>query len=230
MRCSITKLIRRFSSLTFRLAWNSIPYAGTFYVSVVGFMFERTRLLGAPIPGHQNFEEVNLRFYVRRDHPDGARRGVVFVKEIVPKRAIAAIARGLYNENYAAMPMSHRLEGRSVEYGWKFSGAWNFLRIETEGEPIKAQRDSLEEFITEHYWGYTKQRHGGCLEYRVEHPPWQLWRSARAELVCDAGKLYGAKFASPLSCAPKSAFLAEGSPVTVYRGVTLHSDGSHPRR
>src|SRR5258708_6640038 len=136
-------------------------FAGVVYGSLVGFLFLKTRVLGAPIPGHQNFEEVNLRFYVRRKAEGEWRRGVVFVKEIVPRRAIAAVARGLYGENYVSMPMSHTIKGNRVEYRW---GAGNRLSVETEGQPHLAAPGSLEEFITEHYWGYSKR-----FEYRVEH-------------------------------------------------------------
>src|SRR6185369_13809013 len=194
---------------------------GVVYASMVGFLFLSTRVLGTPIPGHRNFEEVNLRFYVRRKDHDGWKRGVVFLKEIVPKRAIAALARGLYNENYVAMPMAHRLEGDLVEYSWRFEGKWNRLAVEIAGEPALAAPGSLEEFITEHYWGYTTQRDGGCLEYRVEHVPWRLWQTSQGRLACDAAALYGPEFAEALDCAPKSAFLAEGSPVAVYPGVRI---------
>src|SRR5436305_10870786 len=97
--------------------WN-----GKTYLSVVGFLFLQTKVLGIPIPFHRDFEEVNLRFYLRREE----RRGVGFIKEIVPLRAIAAVARIVYNENYVALPMRHRIEpaaplaaGTRVEYGWK---------------------------------------------------------------------------------------------------------------
>ncbi len=192
---------------------------GVVYASMVGFLFLNTRVLGAPVPGHQNFEDVNLRFYVRRKEADAWKRGVVFLKEIVPRRAIAALARALYNENYVAMPMAHRLEGNLVEYHWRFAGEWNHLAVEIAGEPGLAAPGSLEEFITEHYWGYTKQRDGGCLEYRVEHVPWLLWQTSQAHLTCDAAILYGPEFAEALGRAPKSAFVAQGSSVTVYRGV-----------
>jgi len=196
-------------------------FEGVVYASAVGFLFLHTRVLGFAIPGHQNFEEVNLRFYVRRREADGWKRGVVFLKEIVPKRAIAALARGLYNENYVAMPMAHRLERDRVEYSWRHSGKWNHLAVEIAGEPALAAPRSLEEFITEHYWGYTRQRDGRCLEYRVEHVPWRLWQTRRAELACDVVNLYGPEFAEGLSRAPRSAFLAEGSPIAVYRGVRV---------
>src|SRR3954468_20670393 len=85
--------------------WN-----GRHYISLVGFRFLNTRVLGVPIPFHRNFEEVNLRFYVRRKGPEGWRRGVVFIAEIVPRFAIAAVARLFYNENYVALPTRHKLD------------------------------------------------------------------------------------------------------------------------
>jgi len=130
------------------------------------------------------------------------------------------VARGLYNENYVAMPMAHRFDGHRLQYSWRHAGQWDSLAVETAGDPALPGPGSIEEFITEHYWGYTKQRDGGCIEYRVEHVPWRLWQTSRTQLSCDAAKLYG-PVAELLSCAPKSAFLAEGSPVTVYRGIRI---------
>src|SRR6266850_1391491 len=87
-------------------------FAGKTYVSLVGFMFLRTRVLGRRVPFHQDFEEVNLRFYVRRQVSGGTRRGVVFIREIVPKRAVAAVARLVFNENYVCLPMVHKIDSR----------------------------------------------------------------------------------------------------------------------
>lgn len=197
-------------------SWN-----GTAYASMVGFLFLNTKVLGIPVPLHRDFEEVNLRFYVRCCGPEGWKRGVVFVKEIVPKRAIAAVARRLYDEPYSAMPMRHRVEDGVVEYSWRHRGRWDTLRAVTEGEPSALLEGSEEEFITEHYWGYTARRGGDCAEYGVEYPPWKAWRAKEAVLDCDVAALYGKKFAEPLSRAPLSAFVAEGSPVVVRQGVTL---------
>ena len=175
-------------------------FDGVFYISMVGFMFQRTRVLGAPIPGHQDFEEVNLRFYVRRRHQDGWKRGVVFLKEIVPKFAIAVLARELYNENYVTMPMRHRADGNRVEYGWLYSGNWNRLGVEIAGEPGLAAAGSLEEFITEHYWGYSVQRDGSTVEYQVQHPRWRVWSCVDAQVDCDVlntGGLPSGYFALP---------------------------------
>jgi hypothetical protein len=201
--------------------WN-----GKTFVSLVGFMFLKTRVKGLPIPFHQNFEEVNLRFYVRRKAEDGWRRGVTFIKEIVPRPAIALVARKFYDENYVALPMSHRLEPasetpKSIQYSWQFGGRENFIRLETEGaaEPLAA--GSLTEFIAEHYWGYARQRDGSTMEYRVEHPRWNVIQAASAELDCDAADLYGAAFAELLNRSPASAFLADGSAVTVSDGVKI---------
>jgi uncharacterized protein YqjF (DUF2071 family) len=196
--------------------WN-----GKTFVSMVGFLFLNTRVLGVPIPFHRNFEEVNLRFYVRRRADDGWRRGVVFIKEIVPRTAIAFIARKFYNEPYFALPMMHRVNGGSAEYSWRFSGRSNSLSIIAHGELQELQAGSEAEFITEHYWGYNAQRDGSTLEYRVEHPRWRVADAATAKLDCDVASLYGKQFVAALRSEPSSACLAEGSPVSVSKGVRL---------
>jgi len=199
------------------------------FVSVVGFLFLNTRVLGLPIPFHRNFEEINLRFYVRRRGPEGWRRGVVFVKEIVPRWAIATVARVVYNENYVARRMSHRIDLKdgtivpngSVEYSWREREKLNRIRARTVGEAQPLAAGSEEEFITEHYWGYAAQRDGGTVEYRVEHPPWRVWQTSEAAFDCDVKRVYGDQFVEYLSARPTSAFVAEGSPVIVRRGVRI---------
>jgi uncharacterized protein YqjF (DUF2071 family) len=204
-------------------------WSGRHYISIVGFLFLKTRVLGLPIPFHRNFEEVNLRFYVRRKGPEGWRRGVVFIKEIVPRFAIAAVARGIYNENYVSMPMRHEImlrdrdAGGFVEYGWRSRGAWNSMRLDVEGEPAPLVAGSEEEYITEHYWGYAAQRDGSCVEYGVEHPAWRVWRATHSSLACDAKVIYGPTFVPPLEAPPLSAFVAEGSPVIVRKGTRITS-------
>lgn len=196
-------------------------WQGDAFVSMVGFWFCRTKVLGIPIPFHQNFEEVNLRFYVRYKADDGWRRGVVFIKEIVPRFAIAAVARIGYNENYVAMPMRHKIQDGFVEYNWQKNNRWDSLQIKTIGVAQPLVSGSTEEFITEHYWGYAKQRNGSTVEYRVEHPTWNVWQVSEAKLACDVEKIYGNQFCEYLNTPPASAFLAEGSPVIVYRGVKI---------
>jgi uncharacterized protein YqjF (DUF2071 family) len=202
---------------------------GRTLVSVVGFQFLNTRVLGVPIPFHRHFDEVNLRFYVRRRSSEGWRRAVVFIREIVPRQAVATVARLWYNEPYIALPMRHSIamagaemgERGHVRYEWSHQGRWAYLEAETEGVPAQPIRGSQEEFVSEHYLGYTAQRDGGCSEYRVAHLPWQVWRVSRASLHCDVEQLYGAPFASFLSAPPCSAFLADGSEVAVFRGRKL---------
>ena len=205
-------------------AWNEKTF-----VSVVGFMFLETRVMRLKIPFHSSFEEVNLRFYVRRKTDEGWRRGVVFIKEIVPRRAIAAVARLVYNENYIATPMRHVIEIKpapgekrgAVEYGWRYGGRWNQLRVEPAGEAQPLAEGSEEEFITEHYWGYAAQPRGGAVEYQVEHPRWLVWQVGERMLDCDVRSVYGAQFVDALGQGPSSAFLAQGSEIVVRRGTRL---------
>src|SRR5258708_3134559 len=160
-------------------------WQGKIFVSLVGFRFLKTRILGFTVPFHANFDEVNLRFYVRRQQDNEVRRGVVFIREIVSRRAIAFVARTLYNENYIALPMMHEMRGTdgaelSVEYRWR-TRTWNAIRLNVCGTPELPQDGSQEQFITEHYWGYAAQPDGGCVEYRVTHPPWRVWSWRSAE-------------------------------------------------
>jgi uncharacterized protein YqjF (DUF2071 family) len=196
-------------------------WSGKTFVSLVGFQFINTRVRGIPIPFHRNFEEVNLRFYVRHKADDGWRRGVVFIKEIVPRAAIAFIARKFYNEPYIALPMAHRIDSVSVEFSWRFNGRSNSLKVIIRGGPRESRAGSEAEFITEHYWGYTARRNGSTLEYRVEHPRWRVWDVQEAAMDCDVADLYGNQFVAGLSGKPSSVFLAEGSAVSVSKGTRL---------
>jgi uncharacterized protein YqjF (DUF2071 family) len=198
-------------------AWN-----GQYFVSLVGFRFVKTKVMGLPLPFHRNFDEVNLRFYVRRREGDEWRRGVVFIREIVPRWAIAAVARLLYNEKYVALPMSHRIErheaGLDVQYRWTLQNRNNQLSIAVTGEAALPSEGSEAQFITEHFWGYSAQADGGCIEYRVDHPSWVVWSAHTARFEGDTAQLYGRELAAVLQREPNSGFLAAGSPVTVYRG------------
>jgi uncharacterized protein YqjF (DUF2071 family) len=207
-------------------------YGGKAYISLVGFLFEDTRVMGAPIPFHRNFEEINLRFYVRRRSPEGLRRGVVFIREIVPRWAIAAVARLIYNEKYVALPMWHRVEPARVEYGWRHGTSNNIIHISPLGDAFPAEAGSEEQFITEHYWGYSVQRGGGTVEYQVSHPAWRVRRAGIARFKGEVASLYGEAFARIVRGQPDSAFLADGSPVEVMRGSVIaeSAQASQPGR
>lgn len=196
-------------------------WQGRCLVSVVGFQFRDTRLHGIPIPFHRNFPEVNLRFYVRRRVGDEVRRGVVFIRELVPRRAIALVARALYNEPYLAVPMTESDDGARVQYAWTHAPGPGRVAVTTEGLPSLPSADSEEAFIVEHYWGYTRQRDGGTLEYQVEHPPWRVWSGVAGEFQGDIDALYGSEFRPVLEASPVSALVAEGSPIRVRHGVPL---------
>jgi uncharacterized protein YqjF (DUF2071 family) len=201
-------------------------FLGKTYVSLVGFRFCRTKLFGfAGIPFHSDFDEVNLRFYVRRKEGDEDRRGVVFIAEIVPRRAIATIARLVYGENYVCLPMRHQISSdgpqKNVEYHWRLENKWCRLTAQTNSAGALPAEGSVEQFITEHYWGYSSQRGGGSLEYRVSHVPWRVWPSTTAEFEGDASALYGVELGRVLQSRPSSAFVADGSPVQVLKGRLL---------
>lgn len=204
-------------------------HQGETYVSIVGFMFLDTRLLGVPIPFHRNFEEVNLRFYLRREVVDEVLRGVAFIREIVPRWAVSTVARLAYNEQYVSLPMKSRQEQYSlekpmsdqtapqVEYTWRHRGSWCGIQMQCDGQRQPLASGSEEEFIAEHYWGYSRQRDGSTKEFRVEHPAWAHWPAATSSLIGPVPQFYSPEFAETLSRPPDSAFLADGSAVKVYQ-------------
>ena len=194
-------------------------YNGNMYVSLVGFMFADTRMLGFKVPFHINFEEVNLRFYVRHKHNGEWKRGVVFIKEIVPKIAITTVANTLYKEKYCTMPMRNYFEKDKdelfIKYQWKYKGRWNSLQAATEKYSVPMQNGSEEEFIAEHYWGYSKYNSHTTFEYAVEHPAWQVYPVKKYEIDCDFAGLYGSQFSFLKDTQPSSVFVARGSAIKV---------------
>lgn len=194
---------------------------GKCFVSLVAFMFLDTRVLGFPVPFHINFEEVNLRFYVKRETSTETRRGVVFVKEIVPRWAIATVARIFYGEPYEAWQMNHYRSVNELLYSWRRAESENHIKIQIGENKGVPEENSHGEFIIEHYWGYTKRGANRTDEYKVEHPKWELFDAKTYEIKCDFGKLYGERFASLNDAEPYSIFMAKGSPISVYKGAKL---------
>lgn len=193
---------------------------GKALVSMVGFMFLDTRVMGVKWPFHVNFEEVNLRFYVKHFHGKEWKRGAVFVSEIVPKPAIVLIANNLYNEHYRALPMRHAINPVADDhthflYEWKLNGRWNKLGATVSNNLIEMQPGSAEEFIFEHYWGYNRINDNKTLEYAVEHMPWRVGEVKSYVFDADVTKLYGPAFKPFLDKEPYSAFFANGSDVVV---------------
>lgn len=205
-------------------------FNGTHFVSLVGFLFANTKVLGIPVPFHRTFEEVNLRFYVRYKEDGKWKRGVVFVKEIVPRHAISFVANTLYGEKYATHRMEHKWkknkEGFSVSYFWQVNGRWNYLKALAEESASPLVAGSEEEFITEHYWGYTFVNQSCAGVYQVQHPRWSVHKVRSFEVKCDVKELYGPQFVEALAAEPASVFLAEGSAVHVMKGTKIFATAS----
>jgi uncharacterized protein YqjF (DUF2071 family) len=204
------------------------------YISVVGFRFRDTRIRGWALPGHRDFLEINLRYYVRRYvGDDEIRRGVVFASEIVPRRLVAIVANRVYHEKYVCRPMRSELciagpdlaIGDRISYHWqsrvKQERRWNGLTARVGSIPQLPPPGSLQEFIVEHYWGYATGRDGRTREYRVAHPPWRVAAADEVLWDCDATTNYSMPLAKYLAGPPASAVIAEGSAVEVYPGRML---------
>ncbi|HEX3165766.1 MAG TPA: DUF2071 domain-containing protein [Chitinophagaceae bacterium] len=199
--------------------WNN-----KYYVSLVGFMFLKTKLRGVTIPFHSNFPEVNLRFYVRYRSENAWRRGVVFINEFVPKPAITFVANIFYKEHYITCPMKHKWEigeQLTIGYYWKNNNKWNEMEVVADPKLNEIKPGSKEEFITEHFWGYSSANKNKTREYGVAHPRWDIYSIENYKVDCQFKQLYGDDFDILDHLQPASVFLAEGSPVTIFTKKVL---------
>jgi uncharacterized protein YqjF (DUF2071 family) len=194
-----------------------------YYVSLVGFMVLKTNLHGIKIPFHSNFPEVNLRFYVRRRSGNDWKRGVVFINEFVSKHAITFIANWFYHERFVTYPIKYTCEiGNKLKIGyyWK-KDKWNKLEVTADPNFYELKPGTIEEFITEHYWGYSSIDKNKTEEYQVDHPRWNIYPVEKYNIDCNFKALYGNDFASLDRTQPASVFLAEGSPAIIYTKKVL---------
>ena len=194
-------------------------YNGNTYVSLVGFMFKNTKLFKIPIPYLGTFEEINLRFYVKRKDQNELKRGVVFINETVPYKLVAWLANKLYKEHYTAIPTKHLWsigsKSKHIEYQWNVKKEWSSLMVEAALEKMSMQKNSFEEFIFEHFYGYTKINNLLTEEYKIEHPSWKIYNVLDFKINCSFGNDYGKTFEFLDNCKPSSVFIAEGSSIAV---------------
>jgi uncharacterized protein YqjF (DUF2071 family) len=194
-------------------------YNSKTFVSLVGFMFKKTRLFNVPIPFLGTFEEINLRFYVKRVEGQAIKRGVVFINETVPYKLVAWLANKLYKEHYISIPTRNNISinehSKFIRYEWKIKNKWNYLSVNTSKVKDQMTPGSIEEFIFEHYFGYTRINSQQSQEYKVNHPRWQTNKLNNYTVDCDFLSMYGEDFAFLKDQLPHSVIIAEGSPVTV---------------
>jgi uncharacterized protein YqjF (DUF2071 family) len=188
------------------------------YVSLVGFMFKKTSLFGVPIPFFGSFEEINLRFYVKRIEGKKIKKGVVFINETVPFKIVALLANKLYKEHYISIPTKNSIdiaEHKNIQYEWKMNEKWNSITVQSDINKYKIEPSSIEEFIFERYFGFTKLSPSCTQEYRIHHPKWNIHKILNYTIDCDFGPMYGNAFAILNNQAPNSIIMAEGSQVRV---------------
>jgi uncharacterized protein len=193
-------------------------YQNKTYVSLVGFMFKNTSLFGIPIPFFGSFEEINLRFYVRKVEGRKIKKGVVFINETVPYKIVALLANKLFKEHYISIPTKSSInvgENENIQYDWKLNGKWNSISVCAETEKCKIEPSTIEEFIFERYFGFTKLNDNLTQEYRINHPNWMTNKIIRAEVKCDFENMYGKPFAYLNETILDSVLLAEGSSISV---------------
>jgi uncharacterized protein YqjF (DUF2071 family) len=198
-------------------------------LSLVAFHFADNRVLGVPIPFAREYDQINLRFYVRRRLEDGGwRRGVVFLRELAPAKPVVAGARFVYGERYDCVPVTARVRppgaagtrgGRAV-YRWRDRHQVHRLAVDFHGPAALPGPGSLEDFLTDRHFGYVSAERA-TREYRVDHPPWRVWPATDARLSHGIADAFGRRFERALDRAPLSAFVAEGSRMELHRPHAL---------
>jgi uncharacterized protein len=189
------------------------------YVSLVGFMFKNTKLFNIPIPYLGTFEEINLRFYVMRKEGNEIKRGVVFINETIPYKLVAWIANKLYKEHYTTIPTKHTINinehSKQIQYEWLKNEKWNSIALEATASNQEMKQGSFEQFIFEHYYGYTKINENATEQYRLHHPSWKINTITKCNINCDFKSMYGNDFEVLNNTQPTAVFIAEGSAVQV---------------
>lgn len=194
-------------------------FNGKCYISLVGFMFKNTKLFTIPIPFLGTFEEINLRFYVKRKGGNQIKRGVVFINETIPYKIVAWMANKLYKEHYTVVPTKHKLRinnaVQKIKFEWFIDKRWNSVYVEAETASEVMKENSLEKFIYEHYYGYTKIDEFKTEEYQLQHPSWNVHNIINYNIDCDFEAMYGKTFSILNHTKPTAVFIAEGSSVKV---------------
>ena len=193
-------------------------YNNKTYVSLVGFMFKKTRLFGVPIPFFGSFEEINLRFYVRKIEDGKIKKGVVFINETVPFKIVALLANKLYKEHYISIPTKNSIditENKDIKYEWKINDKWNSITVKSDTNKYTIEKATIEEFIFERYCGFTKISASSTQEYKIRHPKWMTHKILDRHIDCDFKSMYGDAFSGLNNQTPDSIILAEGSQVSV---------------
>ncbi len=165
---------------------------------------------------------------MRRREADGTiKRGVVFIREFVSRPIITLVANRIYEEPYATLPTRHRIRhtpgSLDVGYEWRCKGQWQGVKVHAASIAQEMSPGSEEEFLTEHYWSYTKRSNGTTSEYEVKHLRWQTYAVRNYEIRVEFAQLYGSQFGFLTETFATSALLAEGSAVSVGMGARIET-------
>lgn len=193
---------------------------GNAFVSVVAFVFADTKVKGIKVPFNVNFPEINLRFYVKNNE----KRGVVFIREFVPKIFIPVIANTFYNENYRYIPMESKVSINGIiklNHTIELNNKSYSITAEAENKPYTPATNSTEHFFKEHEWGFGITKKNETMIYKVEHPVWEVYPLIKFEHTFNFAEIYGHEWESLDSEKPYNIAFAKGSPVKVFHGHLL---------
>jgi hypothetical protein len=189
---------------------------GKAFVGLVPFSFENVTMNRLRIPFHQSFPEINLRFYVK--HRLG--RGVVFLRECAPKRAVVWLARKKYNEPYCCKKMKEKVrmftDGTfSVAHSLWSNGIKNTVEVTARTTPVFPDKNSSAHYFKELELGFGIAHNKQTMLYRIHHPEWEVFPVVSYALNMNFGAVFGEKWAFLSAEKPLDVSLVKGSAVTV---------------
>jgi uncharacterized protein YqjF (DUF2071 family) len=155
-------------------------FDGSAWVGVVPFRMSgvRPRLLPAT-PWLSAFPELNVRTYVKARHPAQPKPGVYFFSLEAANPVAVALARGLFKLPYFNAQMQLRDDGHTIDYQsrrtHRGAPAAEFAGHYAPTGPVyRAQKGTLEEWLTERYSLYTLDGQQRPYIGEIHHQPWPL--------------------------------------------------------
>lgn len=201
-------------------AYTIIDYfKGNCFTSLVGFPFRNVEIAGMKIPFYTDFEEINLRFYVKRFDGTTWRKGTVFISEIANKSALKFLANSFLHEKYQTLETRQEIKENSelieTKYSWRTWMNWQFLNLISEKPSESVAEGTEAHFIMDRSSGYQKYDTATTNEYGISHPKWNIYPIRSFDINVDFEESFDSNFPVLNETLPHSVILARGSSVAV---------------
>ena len=189
-------------------------FNGKALMSMVAFTFSKVKFFGIKVPFHQQFGQINFRFYAKSKTDDT--KGVVFIKEFAPKPLIASVANLCYNEPYFYKSIRRNKTLKQGRINMKYSYGNLKIKASAKEKTGKLNPNTLKHFVVDRYIAYIKSYSGKTVQYKINHRPWELYDATSVTIENDILSLLPKKFKQAKLL---STCFVDGSFITVEKGL-----------